>query len=110
MKRSLTYAGRSAAVMVPAALLTGFGLPALAALVFLAVLVLGVVCWIIGNPDRSDRVNRMMLARRGDARCLADAPAPQPRRQGIPSRRKTNRDTAAVSTAVELPEVMAHYL
>jgi len=31
------------------------GTPALAAVVVLAVLGLGVICWIINNPDRSDR-------------------------------------------------------
>jgi phage shock protein PspC (stress-responsive transcriptional regulator) len=46
------------------------GVPALAVVVVLTVLVLGVACWVINNPDRSDRVNRMMLARRGDGRCL----------------------------------------
>jgi hypothetical protein len=30
-------------------------MPALAVLVFLAVLVLGVICWIINSGDRSDR-------------------------------------------------------
>jgi hypothetical protein len=43
-------------------------LPALAALVFLTGLVLGAACWIINNGDRSERVNRMLLAMRGDAR------------------------------------------
>jgi hypothetical protein len=70
VKSALRHAGRAAAGMLPAALLVRLGMPALAALVFLAVLVLGVICWIIGSPDRSDRVTRMMLARRGDATCL----------------------------------------
>ena len=67
--------------MLPAALLARLGVPALAALVFLAILVLGVICWIISDPERSERVNRMLLAKRGDARCLRrpDHPAPSPR-------------------------------
>jgi hypothetical protein len=44
--------------------------PVLAAVVVLTVLGLGVICWIINSPDRSDRVNRMIFARRGDGRCL----------------------------------------
>jgi hypothetical protein len=38
--------------------------------VVLAVLGLGVICWIIKSSDRCDRVNRMLLARRGEASCL----------------------------------------
>jgi hypothetical protein len=44
--------------------------PAFAALVFLAVLVLGAACWVISSGDRSDRVTRMIVARRGDVRHL----------------------------------------
>lgn len=71
MKDALKRAGGTAAGMLPAVLLAQRGgMPALVAVVFLAVLVLGVTCWVIGNSERSDRVTRMMLARRGDARCL----------------------------------------
>jgi hypothetical protein len=77
--------------MLPAAALARLGMPALGALVFLAILVLGMICWIIGDQDRSDRVNRMLLARRGDARCLApgtsapSSPASRPRRSHRPA-------------------------
>jgi hypothetical protein len=71
MKKAVKYAARTATGMLPAALFVRLGLPALGALVFLAVLVLGVICWIISNGDRSDRVTRIILARQGDARCLA---------------------------------------
>ncbi len=37
--------------------------PALATVVILTVLGLGVICWVINSPERSDRVNRMMFAR-----------------------------------------------
>ena len=44
--------GGPAAGMLPAAVLARFGMPALAALVFLAV---AVACWVISNGDRSDQ-------------------------------------------------------
>ena len=80
MKNALKHAGKVAAGMLPAALLAGLGITALGALVFLAVLVLGVVCWIISSGDRSDRVTRMILARWGDASCL-----PHPHRAPLDS-------------------------
>jgi len=67
---TLRGAGRVAAGMLPAAVLARLGLPALAAAVFLAVLALGAACWIIASNDRSDRVTRMIYARRADARSL----------------------------------------
>ena len=70
MKGAVKSSGRLVAGLLPATLLLRLGMPALAALVLLAVLLLGVICWIIGSGDRSDRVYRMMLAGRGDARCL----------------------------------------
>lgn len=50
--------------------LSRIGTPTLATVVVLAVLGLGVICWIINSADRCDRVNRMLLTRRGEARCL----------------------------------------
>jgi hypothetical protein len=46
------------------------GLPALAVLTGLAVPVPVAACWIIGSADRSGRLARIMLARRGNAHCL----------------------------------------
>jgi hypothetical protein len=69
----LRHAGRAAAGAVPAALLAGLGLPALGALVFLAVAVLAVACWVIASAERADRVRQLILARRGH-----DAPGPGP--------------------------------
>ena len=95
MNNVLKHAGLSGGRDVPAAIPIRLGMPTLAAAVFLAVLVLGVACWIISSDDRTGRVNRMMLARRGDARCLeAGAPAPPSpasrlRRQSIRSERQT---------------------
>ena len=68
----LRRGGRAAAGALPAALLAGLGLPALGALVFLAVAVLAVICWVIASGERTDRVSQMMLARRGQA----DGPKP----------------------------------
>jgi hypothetical protein len=67
------------------ALLAGLGLPALSALVFLAVAVLVVTCWVIASGERTDRVSQMMLARRGQAdspAALGAAPDGQGRRLG----------------------------
>jgi hypothetical protein len=92
--------------IIPAAALIRFGMPTLASLIFLAVifflavLVLGVACWIINSGDRCDRVNRMMLASRGDPRCLKTSastlspPIPRPRRQSI----RSERDATGAST------------
>lgn len=70
MRNVLKHAGRAAAGMLPAAVLARLGVPALAAAVSLVVLVAGVTCWVLSSDDRSDRVNRILLARQGDARCL----------------------------------------
>ena len=78
----LRRAGKVAAGTVPTALVAGLGLPALGALVFLAVLVTGAACWIIGSKDRTDRVSRVLLAWRGNAGCLArDGAIPPPARR-----------------------------
>jgi hypothetical protein len=41
--------------MLPAAVLARPGMPAIAALVFLAVLAVAMACWVISNGDRSGR-------------------------------------------------------
>jgi hypothetical protein len=74
MKSAAKHAGRLMAAMVPAAVVLRLGVPALAAAVFLAVLVLGVACWVISSDDRSDRVTRIIYARHGDAKCLIATP------------------------------------
>jgi len=48
--------------------LSRIGTPTPATVVVFAVLGFGMICWIINSPDRCDRINRMLLARRGDAR------------------------------------------
>jgi hypothetical protein len=95
VKTALKSATRAAAGMLPAAVLIRLGMPALAAVVFLTVLILGMTCWIISSDERTSRVNRMMLARRGNARCLemgASAPSlptSRKRRQALRSRGHT---------------------
>ncbi len=82
------------------ALLVRIGMPALAALVFVAVLVLGMIYWIIASPDRSDRVARILLARQGDARCLEpgtsapSSPDSKQCRQSVRSGGNTTRASA----------------
>jgi hypothetical protein len=74
LKITLKHTARTVAGLLPAALLVEMGMPALGALVLLSVLTLGLICWIISNRDRSDRVTRMILAWHGNASCLAPAP------------------------------------
>ena len=71
MRNALKRTGLMAAGMLPAAFLAEIGVPALTALVLIAVLTLAVICWILNSGDRSDRLIRMLYARYGDARCLA---------------------------------------
>ncbi len=87
MMSALKHAGRTLAGMLPAAVLVRLGMPALAALVFLAVLVLGVICWVIASDDRSGRVNRILLARQGNAKCLE----PRPPVISLPASRRHRR-------------------
>jgi hypothetical protein len=105
MKGALRPAGRAAAGMLLLAVLAQLGMPGLAAVVILTVLGLGIACWIISSDDRTGRVNRMMLARQGNARCLdANAsavppPAPRPSRENIRPRRNTANAPADRSAA-----------
>jgi hypothetical protein len=86
---ALKRAGRVTAGIVPAAALARLGLPALAAVVFLGVLALGAACWVIASSDRSDRVTRMIYARRGDGRSLG------PGSPGSPARVSRRRPTGS---------------
>ena len=91
MKNLLKHAGRALAGMVPAAVLVRIGMTALATLVFLAVLVLGVICWIIDSDDRTGRVNRILLARQGNAKCLEPSPSVISLPASWPRRRRPRR-------------------
>lgn len=64
-------AAKVTASALPAAAVAEFGIPALAVLVLLAVLILAVICWVIVSQDRTNRVSQILLARRG-------TPTPQP--------------------------------
>jgi hypothetical protein len=67
-------------------LLVGSGMPGISALVFLVTSVLATTCWILGSPDRSERICRMLLAGRGDPRCLStgsSTPPSQPPHPGV---------------------------
>lgn len=88
LKTTLKHTARTAAGLLPAALLIKLGMPALGALFLLAVLTLGLIRWIISDKDRSDRVARMILAWHGNARCLAPAPPTSP--SANPRRRRKN--------------------
>lgn len=70
MKNALKRASRVAAGLLPAALAARVSWAATISAVSLAVLGLGVFCWIIASADRSARLTCMILARRADARCL----------------------------------------
>jgi hypothetical protein len=60
------------AAVFPAALVARLGVPALEALVFLAAVLIAVACWIIMSQERTERVSRLLLASRGDAKCLPE--------------------------------------
>jgi hypothetical protein len=75
MRATLPHLSRAIAGVMSAALVARFGIAALAALVFLAVLVIAVFCWTIKNKDRSINASRIIVARRGDPRCLDPKPA-----------------------------------
>jgi hypothetical protein len=55
----------TAAGVLTTAVMAGLGMPALGALVLLAVLILAVMCWVIASQDRTNRVSQILLARRG---------------------------------------------
>jgi phage-related minor tail protein len=64
------HVGRGVGAAVSAVAVARMGLPALGALVGLAVLSAGVVCWVIASSERTERVSRLLLAGRGNAKCL----------------------------------------
>jgi hypothetical protein len=75
---TLKRAGRIVAGTLPAltfALAARMSLPALAALVFVTVLVLGTTSWVIGSDARSQRAARIIIARRDDTGRFEDESA-----------------------------------
>jgi hypothetical protein len=86
----LRQVGKVAAGAAPAILVAKMGLPALGGLVLLAVIVLGMACWVLRSDDRTGRVSRVLLAWRGNASCLTPGdtvtsapPTPRPRRLAL---------------------------
>jgi hypothetical protein len=70
MKDALLHVSRAVTGVLSAALVGKAGIPVLAVLGCLTVLVIAVVCWIVNSQDRSMNLSRILFARRGDARCL----------------------------------------
>ncbi|MDQ2816377.1 MAG: hypothetical protein M3Z75_32185 [Actinomycetota bacterium] len=75
----LRQVGKVTVGVVPAVALARLGLPALGVLVFLAVLAAGVGCWVIASKERAERVNRLLLAWRGNVGCLSGGTPAAPR-------------------------------
>jgi hypothetical protein len=93
------HAGKVAAGALPAALVAGLGLPALGGLIFLAVLMLGTACWVIGSEDRTARLSRILLAWRATPTAwLPSAPPrcphPRPARDAGPCRGAHEHDSS----------------
>jgi len=74
----LRAAVKAAAAAVPAAQLTRLGLPALAGVIGLTVLVLAVICWLLASDARCERVPKMLgaLARRARSGGRGYGPGP----------------------------------
>jgi hypothetical protein len=70
MKTILGRTVKTAGAALSTVFVAGLGLPALGAVLLLAILILAVLCWVILSQERTDRVSRLFLASRGDARCL----------------------------------------
>jgi hypothetical protein len=81
MMAALRHVGKLEAGAALGGLVARLGLLALGVLVFLAVLVAGVTCWVFGSDVRTERVSRVLLAWRGNASCPASTSATTP---GLP--------------------------
>ena len=66
----LHYLVRAAGGTAVVTLVASSGMPALGALIFTIASVLAIAGWVIASPDRSERICRILLAGRGDPRCL----------------------------------------
>jgi len=87
----LRHVGKVIAGAVPAVALARLGLPALGAVVFLAVLAAGVTCWLLGSDARAARVSQVLLAWKGKSGNLPDAPVlPARRPQSCPKTEHPN--------------------
>jgi hypothetical protein len=75
VRTALLHMSRAAASVLSAALVGRFGIAVLAALAFLAIMGMGMVCWIVSSTDRSINLSRILYARRGDRRALTSQPS-----------------------------------
>jgi hypothetical protein len=80
---AMRHAVRAAGAASIVAALAGLGLPAVAAAAGLALLLLAAACWVVASRDRSDRLVRIILGLRGDARCLHSPTGPE--RDAVPT-------------------------
>jgi len=60
------HVGKVVAGAFPAVVLARLGLSALGTVVFLAVLVAGVTCWLLGSDARAARASQVLLAWKGN--------------------------------------------
>jgi hypothetical protein len=97
MRQLLTRGKWLVGGLVVPGILASLGKTGLAALVFVAVLVLGVACWVISDEERSARAIRLIFAGRGDSRCL----------ESDPLRSKRSASTRVVNSASGSPKVPA---
>ena len=87
--------------MSAAGIVAALGYPAIAITAGLIILTLAAACWILSSNDRTERLARIILARRGNSQCLQAAtakvplPGPARHRKRKPSLRKpTGHQTA----------------
>jgi hypothetical protein len=81
--RHVTHAAGPVSVV---AVLAAVGFPAVATAAGVAVLVLAAACWVLSSKDRTDRVSRIILARRGDVQCLYPADSTKQGEASVPAR------------------------
>jgi hypothetical protein len=65
----LRQAGRTVGLVI-AWIAARVNTPLLVVVVVAVVIVVGLVCWVLSDGERSDRVAQIIVAWRGDARCL----------------------------------------
>jgi hypothetical protein len=85
---ALSRAGNAAAKVVSVILVARLGPASLGVLAFLAVMLASVACWVVYNEDRTDRVSRVLLAWRGNARCLTKRRIAVPGQPGLMHRHR----------------------
>lgn len=69
------HAVHTAVPLSAMAVIAGLGFPAVAMAGGVAVAVIAAVCWVVSSRERSDRMTRIILGIRGDARSLDFTPS-----------------------------------